>query len=89
LLVDRKNPSKLKLNRFDTSFDIKNIEKLSDSGYLIKQQLFVEKGIRKLKIFETVQQKENDVSVISNYLFMATYAERKEEINPDLYQHMP
>ena len=65
-LVDRQAPAQLRFAKLVPAFDIRKIAKLSESGYLLRQQTFMNKGIKKFKVFETNSGK--------NYLFMATYS---------------
>jgi hypothetical protein len=70
-LVDRKNSSRVKFAKLTSAFDIRKLEKLSESGYMLRQQKFMGKGIKKLKVFESVTGK--------SYLFMATYQFKQAE----------
>ena len=78
-LVDRKMPSKVKFTKLTPAFDIRKLEKLSESGYLLAQHKFMGRGIKKIKVFESVNGK--------SYLFLATFMFKQAEAaeNKDKY----
>ena len=72
MLVNRENPSKIQLGMFHKTYDVRRLP-LSESGYLLRQVVLRDRGIKKLKIYDKSPTKDVKPDGKDNYIFLATY----------------
>jgi hypothetical protein len=72
MLVNREKPSKISLGLFHNAYDVRRLP-LSDSGYLLRQVVLKDRGIKKIKIYEKSPVKGVQPDGKDNYIFLATY----------------